>query len=358
MYGKRTASFFLAGIVLVVPILSGCTNKRTALMEEYKAQGIAQMEEGDYEGAAVTFQTGLDQSVGTIGAEEMDLTYYKALALYLAGDSEGSLEVYTALIDYDEDNWEAYYLRGNVYLDEGKDNEALSDYAEAVSLNKDDVDLYVHICDNLAGAGLEEEMQTYLSTALLMQPSSAEDYYDLGEICYVTGDYDSAESYLKQAQEMGRDDTLLLLGSIYADRGDTDSAREMYLSYLDLDADNAEALCGLGEMALADGDYEDAVSWLTKAFATEEGPSMSEVVTNLVAAYEYSGDFESAYEVAGEYLESHTDEALEREYTFLATRVGALPDNLEEEAEEEAREDETETSEEEESDVYEEESEE
>ncbi|MCC8141023.1 MAG: tetratricopeptide repeat protein [Lachnospiraceae bacterium] len=333
MIRRRIALFFLLTVFALVPVLSGCTSRSEAAMAEYKALGISQMEEGDFAGAADSFQTALDQSVGTLGAQEIDISYYKALALFLSGDTDGAIEVYTALIDYDEDNWEAYYLRGNIYLKEGQDDQALADYAEAASLNGNDPELCVHIYENLANSGLQEDAQSYLDTALSMEPSDSADYYYLGDIYYLTGDYDNAKTYLLTAREQGYDEATLLLATVYADTGDDASAREMYEAYMEEHPDDAAALGRLGEIALSSGDYEQAISYLTQAKETADEASLGTIVNNLVAAYEYSGDFQSAYNVAGEYLANHSDEALQREYEFLGTRVGAYPEAIEDDLE-------------------------
>ncbi len=237
---RRTAG--LAVVVLVAgSLLSACSGgPRTAEMQEYKEQGIAQMDEGDYAGAAESFQDAIDESVGLLGSEELDITYYKALALYLSGDAEAALETYDALIDYDPDNWENYYLRGNVYLQEGEIDAAQEDYDKAVSLSGENEELSRHISDNLS---------------------------DLER--------------LEREQE----------------------------------------LAALWEEALSTEDYEQAIEYLTEAREIAEGDMLRVVVTDLVAAYEYTEDFQSAYEVAGEYLKEHEDAALEREYEFLSSRV-------------------------------------
>ncbi len=238
---RRTAG--LAVVVLMAgSLLSACSGPRTAEMQEYKEQGIAQMDEGDYAGAAESFQDAIDESVGLLGSEELDISYYKALALYLSGDTEAALETYDALIDYDPDNWENYYLRGNVYLQEGEIDAAQEDYDKAVSLSGENEELSRHISENLS---------------------------DLER--------------LEREQE----------------------------------------LAALWEEAFSTEDYEQAIEYLTEAREIAEGDMLRVVVTDLVAAYEYTEDFQSAYEAAGEYLEDHEDAALEREYEFLSTRVDA-----------------------------------
>ncbi len=336
MFKKRIALFFLIGVLAGTPILAGCTSESAALMQEYKERGIAQMETGDYAGAASSFQTALDQSIGQIRAEEIDLCYYRALALFLAGETEASIEAYTALVDYDSDNWEVYYLRGNVYLQDGQEEAALADYENAASLHADDPELCVHIYANLCNAGLETQAQSYRDTALAMNPSGASDYYYLGEIYYLSEDYENAVFYLTTAREMGYEEAILLLATLYDERGDSESAQKMFSAYMDLHPDDPLALGKLGEMALSDGEYEKAIDYLTRAEETAEEEDLSSIVKNLVAAYEYSGDFTRAFQTAEEYLAQHSDAELERESVFLETRVkeedGSDTDSSESEA--------------------------
>ncbi len=333
MFGKRMMLFFLIGILTVTPALAGCSGGNTALMEEYKEEGIALMETGDYAGAVERFQTALDQSVGQIRAEELDICYYRALALFLAGQTDEALEAYTALIDYDPDNWEVYYLRGNVYLQDGQEDAALSDYAEAADLHANAPQLCVRIYANLCNAGLESSALAYRDAALAMVPSSGEDYYYLGELYYLNGDYESARNDLQTAREMGYEDAILLLGNLYSELGDSESAQEMFTEYMALHPDDAGALGRLGEMALSAGEYEDAIDYLTRALQTTDEGNLGVLVKNLVAAYEYAGDFANAYRVAGEYLAQHDDTELAREYEFLGTRVGAETDSEAEDGE-------------------------
>ncbi|MCD8046270.1 MAG: tetratricopeptide repeat protein [Clostridiales bacterium] len=318
---KRLALVLFGGLLAAMLLLSACDGSNSEKMTEYKELGISQMESGDYESAAQSFQKALDQSLGRIGAEELDICYYKALALYKSGDTTGAIEAYTALIEYDKKNWEAWYLRGNVYLQEGQDTEALEDYAQAVLLN-DSVELCAHIYENLADAGLAESGQDYINRVLSITPSTADEYYYVGEIYFLTENADSAKENLLQAQELGYDKALLLLGYIYSDEGDSEAAEAAFASYMELYPEDAEALNELGAIALAAGEYANAVTYLETALnAADESLEMS-VLKNLIIAYEYSGDFESAYNMAVRFLRSYSDEEIEREYEFLATRVG------------------------------------
>ena len=104
---------------------SGCQSENQKNQDAYRKIGINSMAEGDYDKAVKSFQKALDTSLGKIGAEEIDICYYKAAAQFAKKDYDGAIETYTSLIDYDKENANAYYLRGSVYLDTDKKDKAV-----------------------------------------------------------------------------------------------------------------------------------------------------------------------------------------------------------------------------------------
>ncbi len=60
------------------------------------------MKEAKYEDAVSSFQKALDQSLGRIRAQELDVCYYKALAQYKSGDTKAAIKTYDGLVDYDK----------------------------------------------------------------------------------------------------------------------------------------------------------------------------------------------------------------------------------------------------------------
>ena len=216
---KRVVTVFLTGLLAASMLLGGCTSKSEKKALEYKELGIKQLQQEDYDGAVDSFQKALDQSLGRITANELDVCYYKALAQYKSGDAKAALESYSALIDYDEKNWEVYYLRGSVYLSEGDKDKCLKDYEKAVELNASDLGLYGHICENLKNAGEDDEAEKYLEQGLALQPSSGTDYENVGYLYTIKGDTENAVKAYQQAVEKGTDSASLKLGELYFEEG-------------------------------------------------------------------------------------------------------------------------------------------
>lgn len=318
---KKTVSvMLLAGALSAVVMLPGC-GKSAGKALEYKELGITQMEQGDFSAAAESFQNALDQSGRRIGAKELDISFYKALALYKAGDIDQAIATYTSMIEYDEDNWETYYLRGNLYLESGQNQAAIGDYKKAAELNAADTRLYVNLYENLTEAGEQDAAEKYESDVLNSSPSKAADYYYVGDMYYLTGDYDNAVTNLKSAVDGGYDEALLLLGRAYSAMGDKDDAKAAYSSYMEKYPDDAAALNELGVTAIATEDYENAVDYLETALESAEGDIALSIKKNLIAAYEYSGNFRKAYSTARDLASKTDDEEVAREYQFLRTRI-------------------------------------
>ena len=137
----------MAGALAAAAVLAGCGTDREA-QEAYRQLGIRQIQEGDYASAADTLQKALDESKGKIGPEETDICYYKALAQYKNGDTQGAIETYDSLLEYDDENAEAYFLRGSAFLQEGEGKKCISDYNNAVKYAEDDYQMYIEIYEN------------------------------------------------------------------------------------------------------------------------------------------------------------------------------------------------------------------
>ncbi len=267
--------------------LGGC-NLTSASKEkeiDYRDQGIALMEAEKYEEAAKMFQLALDQSVGFVTDLDVDICYYKAAALFAAGDNDGAIEVYNKIIKYDSDEWEAQYLIGTVYLAQGDEDTALEYFDIAIDKNDDDYELYIQIYEQLADTDADTA-QTYLDAALKIGGSNKSAVRNQGYIYYLMGDTDTALSLLQQAAE------------------DSDEKAILYLAQIEIDL----------------GDYETALSWITQGISMD-GTYMQQFYYAQIVAYEYLGDYDTAKSLMETYLDSYpNDSTAVRENTYLQTR--------------------------------------
>ena len=117
----KRKSLYIALLMVAVVLCTGCTEREEQQLE-HRQKGITLMENGNYEEALESFQNALDLSLGEVGETEMDICFYKAEALYRLGDVQGTIDTYSAIIDYNQ-NAKAYFLRGNLYYSQNNEED-------------------------------------------------------------------------------------------------------------------------------------------------------------------------------------------------------------------------------------------
>ena len=122
--------------------------------------------------------------MGSVGAEELDICYYKAKAQYLSGDVDGAIDTYTAIIDYNKDS-DAYYLRGCIYFAKNDSDKGLKDFKTALSENNDNYELYLGVYETLSKYGMNDQGKEYLDNALKLKAKTADDYMQRGRIYFL-----------------------------------------------------------------------------------------------------------------------------------------------------------------------------
>lgn len=321
---KKKLTYITALTMLSLTLMTGCTNERRENQTAYRQIGINAMESGDYAGAVDAFNSALGQCIGKITENELDICYYKAAAQYASGDSEGAVATYTAIIDYDKKAADAYYLRGCVYLKQGNTESAVSDFDAAVRYNSDDYELYVNIYENLLAYDMTEKGEEYLNKAFDIKGNSAEDYAWRGRIYYYLGQYDNAMTELNSALDKESVIANLYIAQVYEAQGDSENAEVYYQNYVNSGAADSEAMNSLGEIEMAKGNYSGALTYLQQGIAMENVTNRRELMQNLIICYEYTFDFNSAWNVVQEYVQAYPDDtSAQREYIFLKNRVDA-----------------------------------
>lgn len=332
---KKTIYYRLLLMTVVgIGILSGCSGEAAKNQAAYRQAGITSMEQGDYANAVVAFEAALQQKIGGVGADELDISYYKGAAQFASGDLEGAMATYQAILDFDKKQPNAYYLRGCLYLKQGNTEAAKEDFENAVKYNPNEYELYLGIYENLAGAGFVEDGEVYLNKAFGIKGDAVSNLEYRGRIHYLLGDYESALTDLGIALEDGSETASFYLAKTYDAMGDDVTAESYYTEYLSNHSQSPEALSAMGKIMLEKKEYEKAVTYLEAAMEYSGDLVNRSAMQDLVIAYEYAGAFDKAWELIGRYVTLFPDdEKAQNEYVFLKNRQ-MKPDSVEESTEE------------------------
>lgn len=299
--------------------LAGCASKQERMEKEkaYRAIGINAMEAEDYDAAMQAFNNALEQA-GSIGPDEVDICYYKAAAQFAAGSLTGAVETYDALLEADSKNSDAYFLRGCVCLKMNESAKAMEDFGQAIKYAEND-EIYLLIYDSLKGSGYEAEAGEYLEEALEKKAGrSAVNYTVKGRIYLQKERYEDAVECLASAIEKGDVEANLYLAQAYEALGDEQAKTGCIDTYVEANPESSVAYNQLGCRAMEAGDYAEAIQYFWQGLELEKVTNGQELRSNLIAAYEYNGDFVRAREAMREYVKDYpNDEAAEREYWFL-----------------------------------------
>lgn len=289
------------------------------LQDIYRGRGIAYMGLAEYDQAVSALQDSLSQSKGYAGNMEFDTAFYLAVAQFRNGDPASSKDTCTAIINLERNDPDAYFLRGKALLALGEDDLAMRDFNMAVSIDKNNPDLYIDIYECLSNAGLAEEGGGFLKSA--MELTKINDFQK-GKLLFFMGEYDEARTNLESARGDGSDPVLILwLGKTYEALGDKSYAASLYKTYLKDNQGNVDIYNQLGLCEMDTGDYESALKSFETGLSQGDSEILQSLLFNQIVAYEYLADFKKAAVLMESYLKSYPDdEKAKREYEFLKTR--------------------------------------
>ena len=312
----------LAAAVLLLTAACGCGDEKLVQSElAHRQTGLALIDQGDYEGAVGAFNEALQVRVGIVSNLEEDINFYKAYAQMEAGKSKDAIATYTAIIDYDKNNAQAYYLRGCAYMSTRDAKQAAKDFAQAAGHNKDQGEMYAGIYEQLVAAGLLDEAAGYLEQGIKIKGNDASTCLARGRLYYVSGDYAKAESELNDALDQKAVTANLYLGRVFRAQGRNEEAQSYYEAYLEENPNDSKVLYELGQIAFQAGEYEQAVTWFEEGMACKNVINKRELWGGKIAALEYMGKFDTARQELEVYLESYpNDGAAQREFVFLKSR--------------------------------------
>lgn len=319
---KKQIIRMLTVCCMVVGLAAGC-GEDTSIENEisYRDIGLSCMQKEDYQGAVKAFQNALDEANGGINKEEVDICYYKAAAQVASDDLYGAEATYSALLEYDDQNAQAYFLRGSLYLKMQKEQQANADYEKAISYSDHDFEMYLSIYENLLGNNMESKAKGYLRQALNAKADSAKDEFRKGRLYLLLDDYKNAKKTLKEALQKGEVEANLYLAQNCAKQDDEAGEKEYYHAYAEANKADPKILNKVGHKLMTEEKYEIAETYFEMGLQNRDAENEQELRKNQIKALEYAGDFEMASKKMKEYQKKYPkDQEAAREAVFLENR--------------------------------------
>ena len=299
----RQICIVFATALLACALFTGCG----AAKEDNLSQGIALVEQMDYEGALTCFEAA--------ALNKEDMTAY-----YRNGQVDKAIHVYQAITDLKPGEKTAWYLKGTMELEQGSTDAAKADFDKAVEAAPNDYDIRIDIFCSCSKYGQDDLGKSYLENVLDGDRKRISDF-DLGRISYYLGDYEQARTSLEKAQENGGAEAASLLGQTYEALGDYNYAASVYNTYLQNKTPDASLYNQLGLCKLKGGDYEAALAAFQAGLEVEGNTATQSLMFNELVAYEHLGQYDKAKLAMDQYLALYPDdEKAQREAVFLQTR--------------------------------------
>ena len=318
----KLKSYIFILITAMTPLLAGCA--KAEVPEEgklaYRSRGIAQLTDGDYDGAVESLTSALSCSNGLIEQADIDISFYMAVAEYKSGNIEKAYDTVDSIIALRPKDDGAYFVRGKINLALGNKDGAISDFDKSVSLAPENYGRYVGIYEELHAKGYDSEASGYLEKALAAGSKLSD--YNKGVLEYYMGSYTEARTDLENAKKsQNNENVTLYLGKTYEALGDDTYAMTIYSDYLRENSSAGRIYEQLAECMLRGGDYNGALETIEAGLSLGGGEGMAGMMFDRVVAYERLYDFESAKKSMEEYLQMFPDdEVARRENVFLSSR--------------------------------------
>jgi len=224
---------------------------------------------------------------------------------------------------------------GQAYLEAGEYAEAVRDLEAAVDEAPDNSDAHFLLGQAYNQSGQLSKAADEFRRVLELDPESAAAHHNLGVTFYQLEDLSSALDKFETALELDPDDpdthyqlgatylTLALSGSEPSAAVDPEllqQARGEFEAALALRENMPEALIGLGNIYLQQGDYDAAIQTLSQVI--EVVPDSREAYYALGGAYAQSGDIDKACETYNEFLSLEPPAAWRTQAEQVMTSLG------------------------------------
>lgn len=237
-YNKRKLKISIGVCVLGLCLLSACQKAE----KDTLSAAIQEISDGNYYAAIDQF-TAIAEDKEADEATRCDALLYIAEADLMLEQDDEAIAAYEEALQYDEDNTELLIALGEALQKNGKTQDALEYYEQAVSYGDEEA-------LPLVGAAYIDtdcfaEAESVLLRYIEKHPMNAAANYYLSKCCYALGKTEAALVYAENAVQLGdaayNDILLYHMAVLYEDLGQWDKASAYMGAYVQAHPEDEKA---------------------------------------------------------------------------------------------------------------------
>ena len=233
----------------------------------YKSLGYTYFKKNDYSKAIRNFKTAIN-----LAPEKVNYNIYNYnIAGYelINPKKPNAIEYYKKAIEIDPQNIEAYLIVGQIFLEQGEEDDAIKYYKKAIEMAHDKVDsnVYATVGNALLKQSREGEAIDYYKEAIKIEPDNLYVNISLGDAYYKLKMENNAIEYYKKAIEMALDmvniETYNNVSEILYKQGKKDEA-DKYNKIANEIENNKKIRTAEYEKRVSEVDFDNYTDYITK----------------------------------------------------------------------------------------------
>jgi len=190
-----------------------------------------------------------------------------AVTLLRNNDYRSAESIWRTVLDVTPENPRAHNCLGSVLRAQGRVDEAISCFHQALRLKPDYASAYNNLGIALQSVGNSDEAVICIQRSLQIDPDYADGYYNLGKMFQLLGKLDDAAGNYRRAMQLnpGLIKAYNNLGIVLSEQGKADEAVKLFHQVLSMDPDYAEAHFNLGSVFQLQGNISEAENCYRRA---------------------------------------------------------------------------------------------
>jgi Flp pilus assembly protein TadD len=183
------------------------------------------------------------------------------------GKLDEAISHFSEALRLDPESDKVHYNLGSALRKKGKIGEAITHYQEALRINPHHLEARNNLGNALVDKGEFEEAVDHFSAALRLDPNSKEVHYNLGNLYKTRRKFDEAIEQYEKALVIQPEyfDAMNNLALVYVKKGEYDKALPLYMKMIELQPNSFVAYYNMACMYAKQNMVDDSVGWLKQA---------------------------------------------------------------------------------------------